>query len=240
MYLSFCIQVQCISCFSVLKKGIHPEMVHFFQFQATASLVECGPQLAGCWLLTQPASCHQWIHPLRVASQDATGHTWQGGVPQGSWLGGEAGHRSGVKSWGKAGWVKSWLENCHVNTSRQANEGRQFADASFSSFLSLQGRWRMLIRISWAWPRSLAGLCTEGVLPLWESDLPTSNKWWPLNVWNHKSCTGIGQAESWKEIGQSLKKMRTQERRRVRGRQISPCDFSVMYYEVGIWPNIYY
>ena len=126
-----------IICFSVWRK-VYIQRCSISQFRATASMIGCGLRPAGFWLIAHPFSCLQWTYPLLVASQNTTGHIWQGGVPQGSCLGGERGCRSGVKSWGKAGWVKSWLENCNVSISRQAKEGLQFADAYLG--LSLPSR----------------------------------------------------------------------------------------------------
>ena len=145
-----------------------------------ASVVECGFLLTGFWLTAHPFSCLQQTHPLLVASQDITGHIWQDGVPQGSCLGGEGGCRSGMKSWGKAGWVKSWLENCNVNISRQANEGLQFADEYLlHSLSSREMAYANQNQLSLAW--ELCSVCMRGCL---EYGRVTSwlNKWWPLSV----------------------------------------------------------
>lgn len=97
-----------------------------FQLQATASIVGRGLQLTGFWLIAQPLSSPS-VNTCFACS--ITGHIWQGGAPQGGWLRREGVCGSGVRCWRKSGWVKSWLQNCNINMSRQANEGLQFADA---------------------------------------------------------------------------------------------------------------
>lgn len=145
-----------------------------------ASVVGCSLLLTGFWLTAQPFSGLQQTHPLLVASQDITGHIWQDGVPQGSCLGGEGGCRSGRKSWGKVGWVKSWLENCNVSIIRQANEGLQFADEHLlRSLSSREMAYANQDQLSLAW--ELCGVCMRGGLE-YGRETSRLNKWWPLSV----------------------------------------------------------